>query len=256
MLFPKSKRVVYENNPLEEVVCQLRFPPILEIKAKDPSEFQERIRAEYPLYEEGEVSQSIEELMSQMAIPRPETVHRFLTENSSRCIALSSGFVAYADKEYQQWEEFRKEIHRAIETLEDIYRPSFYIRIGLRYRDVIDRQKLRLEDSAWSELLAEALCGILGADKVAPQVRNARAETMIELDEVPNGQLLLRHGTVSPPKSTKQVYLLDADFFADGKIERDDVNGILDQFNRLSGRFFRWAITPKLRDALGPEDIL
>ena len=51
MPFPESERVVFRRNTLAEVICQLRFPPILEIAAKDPAAFQEQIRAEYPLYQ-------------------------------------------------------------------------------------------------------------------------------------------------------------------------------------------------------------
>jgi uncharacterized protein (TIGR04255 family) len=51
MLFPDVPRVIYEVNPLEEVICQLRFLPVLKIDTEPPAGFQEEIRAEYPLYE-------------------------------------------------------------------------------------------------------------------------------------------------------------------------------------------------------------
>ncbi|HQU44113.1 MAG TPA: TIGR04255 family protein, partial [Pirellulales bacterium] len=48
MPLPEFPRVIYGKNPLEVVICQLRFPPILRIGAELPAEFQERIRKDYP----------------------------------------------------------------------------------------------------------------------------------------------------------------------------------------------------------------
>lgn len=49
MLFPESERVIYDQNPLEEVICELRFPQILRIESEAPAAFQDRVRGEYPL---------------------------------------------------------------------------------------------------------------------------------------------------------------------------------------------------------------
>ncbi|MCX6020148.1 MAG: TIGR04255 family protein, partial [Chloroflexi bacterium] len=50
MLFPDSERVIYGRNPLVEVICQIRFPTILRISEGNLSDFQDKIRIEYPLY--------------------------------------------------------------------------------------------------------------------------------------------------------------------------------------------------------------
>ena len=49
-MFSASERVLYGKRQLIEVICQLRFPTILSISAKEPAEFQEAIRAEFPRY--------------------------------------------------------------------------------------------------------------------------------------------------------------------------------------------------------------
>lgn len=48
-----NKRVKYNRCPLVEVIFQLRFPTILSINSKQPADFQEKIRKEYPFYDEG-----------------------------------------------------------------------------------------------------------------------------------------------------------------------------------------------------------
>ena len=49
MPFPDAKRIIFRKNPLTEVVCQLRFPPILKIDAEVPANFQEAIRTEFEI---------------------------------------------------------------------------------------------------------------------------------------------------------------------------------------------------------------
>ena len=56
-MFLECERVRYAKPQLLEVICQLRFPTILSISAKEPAEFQELIRNEYPRY-----SRNIEKL--------------------------------------------------------------------------------------------------------------------------------------------------------------------------------------------------
>ena len=48
MPFPETDRVIYAHNPLEQVICQFRFPPILRIDSELPAQFQDRIRHEFP----------------------------------------------------------------------------------------------------------------------------------------------------------------------------------------------------------------
>ena len=50
MLFAPYERYQYARAPLVEVICQLRFPTILSIGAKEPAEFQEAIRKDFPQY--------------------------------------------------------------------------------------------------------------------------------------------------------------------------------------------------------------
>lgn len=52
MPFPNSPRVIYRKNPLEQVICQIRFPSILRIDTEIPAAFQELVRSQFPLFEE------------------------------------------------------------------------------------------------------------------------------------------------------------------------------------------------------------
>jgi uncharacterized protein (TIGR04255 family) len=116
MPFPQTRRVVFQKNPLVEVVCQLRFPPILTISSDAPSAFQDRIRKTYPLYErtegDGQLPKEVTALLAQMRIqiPGQSAPHRFLTVDTKRFISLEQNFVAVSEREYTRWEAFRREI--------------------------------------------------------------------------------------------------------------------------------------------------
>ncbi len=260
MPFPESERVIYHNNPLGEVICQLRFPTILDITAKSPADFQNEIRADFPIYrEEGvqEFPEEISELIERMSIstPKPETIHVFLSEDEIRRISLSSGFVAYSEGNYECWEKFRQGIDSARKALQKTYEPAFYSRVGLRYKDVIDRESIGLDGTPWSELLKEPICGILGAIEVGDQVTENRAETLMNIGDVIGGMARLLCGTTTRADDNRQLYLIDSDFYTKEKVKDGDVSDILGDFNRVAGNFFRWAISEKLRDALEPRSL-
>lgn len=49
--FPHKDEIPLSSPPLIEVVCQVRFPPILQIAKEVPSEFQEGVRHRFPQLE-------------------------------------------------------------------------------------------------------------------------------------------------------------------------------------------------------------
>ena len=50
-MFYERDRYQYRKNQLLEVICQLRFPTILSISAREPADFQDAIRDEFPKYQ-------------------------------------------------------------------------------------------------------------------------------------------------------------------------------------------------------------
>jgi uncharacterized protein (TIGR04255 family) len=261
MPFPESPRVLYQKNPLVEVICQLRFPTILEISAEEPAAFQKKIRAQYPLYnkEEGSgvIPKELAGLLAALPGPKPSDAltHKFLTEDSMRFISLTRDFVAITEQRYHRWEEFRQEIQHAQMALEETYQPAFYSRLGLRYRDVIDKMKLGLKDRAWDSLLNPAFLGVLGAPEVHDNIQQIRAQALIKVGEVRGGFLNLRHGLGMLIPDNPETYLIDVDFFTEDREATKHVSAVLDIFNRLAGNLFRWAITSELHHALEPKPI-
>ncbi len=261
MPFPQSRRVVFENNPLTEVICQLRFPAILEIGAEDPAEFQKRIRRAYPLYETDnggtQLPKEISSLIEQLRLPHfPQTVrptHKFSSEDSSRSISLSTDFVAVTDRGYTRWEQFRVEIRRAKEVLEDVYGPAFYSRVGLRYQDTIDREKLGIGEEPWDSLINPQLLGALGARDIEREVEEISTVALVTVNELDGGFVRIRHGLMR--SEGRRAYVIDSDFYTEARRAKDDVLAALDTFGRIAGNLFRWATTDRLREALKPTPL-
>jgi uncharacterized protein (TIGR04255 family) len=258
-MFPQSERVVYKNNTIVSVICQLRYPPILEIDSGVPAIFQNKIRTIYPYYEKsgGEevLPRDMSQILSQFHLGREGSItHKFLNENKTEFVTLTSEYTAITATKYVSWDEFKKSIEHAKNALEEIYKPAFYSRIGLRYEDVINKNKVGLKDVSWDKLINKALVGLLGADEIRKSVLETRNDTLMKVEEIEGGFLKLRHGLMER-KDEVLSYRLDADFFTVSKRRGEDVSKELDGFNRTAGNFFRWAITDELKAALGTKDI-
>lgn len=264
MPFPDSQRLVFERNPLAQVICQLRFPPILSIASQEPAEFQERIRADYPLYEAQEaiaVPTAFAEMLRGLSLPGPILVgHNFSTENRSRSITINRDFLAVEERSYQRWERFVQELEQAKTALEQVYKPAFYSRVGLRYVNIIDREQLGLPaDDPWEALLKPALVGMLGTRELRDEISEINGLAQVRLHEVEQGAARISFGLRprSPGSEVdhRQVFIIDADLFTETRQLPADVIPILNEFNTITGRLFRWAITDRLRDALRPKPL-
>jgi hypothetical protein len=261
MPFPETPREIYERNPLTEVICQLRFPTVLRITADETAlaELQERLRDAYPVFreEQGQVA-GIPAEMSQMLSDLPvqlrgEPTYAFDSEDGSRTITVGREFFSVIERSYRHWEAFKSELDRIKNAVEEIYAPSFYSRIGLRYQDVIDRDDLGLADEPWHELVKPPMAGLLGSEsEVRDDVKEIVANAELEVAGVQGGMVRLQYGLATRGESADKIYGMDADFFTNERSSPDDVFPTLAVFNRSAGHYFRWSITDKLRHALRP----
>lgn len=258
--FPPSPRVMYGKAPLFEVVCQLHFPRILKIEGSVPADFQDSLRDKFPLFEPGAkalkfgegpaIPAEIAQILGQVN----HGAYHFVAEDRSSTISLTPETVGLSVKNYSRWEDFICVFEIALSALERIYKPSFYTRVGLRYRDLIDRKKLGLEGERWGNLLNDALIGELAdahfedaAKEVRRIVRLAPSNDSITV--------LLQHGLNAVVGSNEIGYVIDFDFSCSEKTEVKDVRTILGTLHNCAGQAFRWCIKDKLHDALDPQPV-
>lgn len=267
MLFPEFERVIYRENILDQVICQLQFPTILKIDTEVPSEFQELIRHKFPVYRQSnegdnfQLPDGISQLVPREFIEsfpiRGNLRYQFLSGDQAWTVSLTRDFVALSTGEYTCWEEFRENMKLIAQALIDVYAPAFITRVGLRYLNVIDRKKLKLTDNSWKNLISQHMLGLLGEDDVAESIGEHRNATSFALSSQ-HDFVRLEHGLITVKDSRPQdhLYLLDNDLYSDRETQAnaEHLSEKLDYFNAANRRLFNWCITDQLRDAMGPPN--
>lgn len=254
--FPEYQRVIYAKNPIELVICQLRFPPILKIGAAAPADFQDSIRKEYPLYREvpslslgAGLPPEVSNIVNVLPIPMARA-HEFTSEDQSWAVTLTQESLALTCANYERWERFREHLQPALRALAHLYEPPFFTRIGLRYRDLIDRKSLGLEAQGWETLLSRDFACEFHSP-IAPLIENLTHQVVVKLQDA--ARVTIQHGLV--PKNDEMCYVIDSDFYVAEKTEAGDAVDILNYFNRQAGRLFRWLISEQLHRAMEPASI-
>jgi len=255
MPFPESQRVIYGRNPLNNVVCQLRFPPVLKIEAEIPSVFQEAIRTDYPLFGETQPENVLPAEMAKM-LPLGLRVrikqYEFQSADQVWKVSLSKDAVALACTAYKRWEDFKSRFVRIFQALNNIYKPSFLSRTGLRYINLIRRSQLGLVDVGWKQLIQPYVAPEMDTP-ISSDLEDTEHVLLVRLDEI--SRVRIYHGIAKVAEPAVEAYLIDNDFFTNQRIEISDVVDRLDRFNRNSGHLFRWCIGDRLHEAMEPTPV-
>ena len=162
MPFPEIERVIYSTSPLVEVVCELQFPPILKISADEPYDFQERVRRAYPKFAATTpvdplpqdapdfLRPLLQATFQDTSLSAGARKYHFSDPNDEWEIVLSREAISLTTTAYTRWERFLASLVDIVNHLFDLYEPSYFSRIGLRYKDLLSPQK------GWKRRLALA----------------------------------------------------------------------------------------------------
>ena len=260
-MFSQEERCVYRNNQLAEVVCQLRFPTILAIGAKDPVDFQDAIRRTFPRY-----AQRQEQLPPKVVnVPgqpprveaqKPMTNHQFVTADGLYRINLTQNFISLSCGKYTCWEDFARMMDKPLASFIETYAPAYFERVGLRYLNAISRRDLDLEGTPWKDLMEPQYLGLLVSEDVQEQAFS-RCSQDVEAS-VPGGCRMKLHvgpgmikrGNDASDKEVKLIF--DLDVFMGGNVPVNMAAGAMQTVHAQAGSIFRDAITDTLHDAMEP----
>ena len=264
MPFPETKqKIIYRKNPLDRVICQLRFPPILKIDTELPVKFQESIRNDFPEFREKEETmlpipqkdgQEIPLEMLRNIMSTKIKNYEFASEDGLWRINLTRTFVALTSLKYERRSQFQQKLETPMRSLIEIYQPAYFSRIGLRYVDIIKRSLLNISNVNWSELLKPYILGLLGSEEVCSDVKSFEAKYEIQLEDN-GGTARVTTGLVNWEEKSEQCFMIDTDFFITEKTRIEDAESKLDFFHIRASRLIQWLITDRLHTAMEPEEL-
>ncbi|MEW6718334.1 MAG: TIGR04255 family protein [Chloroflexota bacterium] len=250
--FPSKPDIPLKNAPLVEVVCQVRFPPILRINTEEPSEFQEEIRDRFPKIE---IEQGI---LLRLPVPgsggvpsaeaQGKMTYRFRTKDEGVTVSLASDFFALSTTQYKHWRDFSKYLRLVDKAVQHVYRPSFATRIGLRFINRITPHNTGLQDlTDIMDLLNPDLIGFVRSDVWSTPVE---METRLLLSDE-DARLNLRIG-YGKDKENTPFLLLDFDCFEARELPLSNLIERCDGYHDVIYRSFRWCIPDEKLNVFGP----
>ena len=264
MLYSDSPRVHYDKAQLAEVICQLRFPAILAISAKEPVDFQDAIRSMFPRYaaRQEQPAPKITGLgtpAAKLEQGQPITNYNFISADGKWKLNLTSNFISLSTVAYPGWEAFGQHFDLPLAQFIRIYQPSFFERIGLRYVTIFSRKALDLEGEPWRELMATPYLGVLSEEDVE-ESRTQKCSVDVELSldstckaKIHAGPGLVKKNVPNAPQDPEIKFILDMDLYMGGQIDPRMAAGGLETLHGHSTALFQGAITDKLHSALEPR---
>ena len=238
--FPHVPDVRLANSPLVEVVCQVRFPPILRITKEDPIDFQEAVRHRFPelALEQGVVLR-IPGIGSgdELGVDPKTRLYRFKSKDGASSISLTADFYALSSTKYSHWENFAADLELAHQAAQKVYQLPYATRIGLRY---INRLTLENTGAQNREELLNMVRGELNALLLSEgwTEPNELLSQLVLSDD--SAKLTLRSAYAL--EEDKPFLLLDYDYFEESRLP---LEGLLERTNRYHQKIydaFRWSI--------------
>jgi uncharacterized protein (TIGR04255 family) len=250
-------RVIYAMNPLVEVISAIRLPLILALLHEPPAELQKRIAKAYPF---AEVKQMVPQLfIGPQPVPRGDEsisgrAYSFANSERTWRITLEPTLVALTCSKYSTWEEFRARFAEILDLIFAIYKVSAITRVGLRYRDIIDRETLKLGNQPWSALIERDVLGTF--EYFTNELEgNPPYSATIELT-IPPGKVRVQVATVQNATGG-DGFLIDTDCYSETERVADarQLLAHSDELHEYTRTIFQACITDRLHDALGPREI-
>ncbi len=258
MKFPIVDRTLYSTNILFEVIFQARFPQILKISNEEPANFQDVIRKKgFPgiQIKHSELPGYLPDILKKSL--GSEAQYFFLSEDGDYKASLTKDFIALSCTKYTNFKDFETRLRTVLEIFEQMYEPGAYTRIGLRYRNLANKEVLGEKCKDVRKFIPES---------IAPELKNdigeevTGFEKMIQLTDnqcSTNIRYLLGKfsGTFGNYRiNNEESYIIDIDCFTEEKVR--DVTKVLNRaklYNELYIRnIFHAATTSALIEAMGP----
>lgn len=230
--------------PLKLVIAQVRFAPEYAIERREEvAGFQTRLGDRY-LAKESASPKPVAAGWAMTPQPPgadPETVWRFQDPERDWTISLSSTSLALEAVHYLDFDDFARELSRIVKSLDEQFAPRREVRLGLRYVNRIEDERLQKRGVGFfiGEELASPVGGELGKDLLGSLAELRFRER--------GGTLAIRHGLIEPTQ-----YLLDFDRFSGEEQDFAPASIVtrVKRFHSLIERLFVWSVSERYLNEL------
>jgi uncharacterized protein (TIGR04255 family) len=259
---PAPDRRILKNNPLQQVVCQVRFD--------EADVLNDRKIARHFFDKLGGVDgpfPKFTQILAQRVIVNPQAGPgetptteqqrgwRFSNADGDGHITLLPDSLALETTSFPGWDQFAPHLQRALDVLADEADPAIEQRLGLRFVNLVIHDEVR-SGPDWdgyivADLLAPAYNSVLGPGVVATTHR-----VVLYLGD--DLRCILNYGLAPDANGTgRPGYVLDLDVFRElsAPFSAADVFKASELMNDRAVSLFQQMVTPKLLDVLrGEED--
>lgn len=263
-----SKRFIYEHNPLVEVLAQVSFDRILDLASDGPKDLQAALSSLGYTQLDIEQSASVQIAFgpgSQLPQATPAalpTIYHFSTPDGQRKLSISSDFATFSCLVYKEWQVFEAQLMEGLRAFAGQYGFANIKRVGLRYKDLIQRESLGLAGYPWKKLLAPVVAGIFSTDDFSETgdieeaaIEQQASQVVMRLETC---KLLLQSALLRSTEDEKlQAFLIDADFFnefAGMPLDIERISAMFKILHASADDLFGHCIEEPLHGALGPTE--
>jgi uncharacterized protein (TIGR04255 family) len=250
--FPERKDIRLQRAPLAEVICQVRFPPVLRIVEEQPTAFQERIRKHFPQLDiERGVRVRWAPLESEPPAINPEPrTFRFKSADNKTVASLALDFFALSTVNYTHWRDFIELLQLLNHAAEEVYDLPYAVRIGLRYINQLTF------DNTGSASVTE-LWDMLRPELTALPRSNCWDAPLEMMNQLllageQGERLTLRSGFQG---GTEPAFVLDFDCYTEGNVSLKSVPGLCEDYHDIIYNAFRWCIRDDRLERFAPSPI-
>lgn len=235
----------------------MKFPEILSIaKTEFIADFQENIRAEYPLQHLDQ--QPVLELKNFNVAESLVPHWRFLCKANSWRISLTTNFVSLETRAYESRLDFTQRFDTIVRALSKSIKPGLTTRIGVRYVDRIHGPQLE----KIARFVRPEILGLYSVN-LRSNLRRTFNEVVSETDV---GAMTSRWGympanqTHEPdlmPPISAQSWFLDTDvynnFTPPEAFDADEIKSCVTSLATRAYGFFRWVVNEDFLEACGGD---
>lgn len=237
----------FERNPLEAVICELRFHPILRVDERI-SDFQEEVRATFPVYEAGEGREVALEPGGNVNV-RSLSQHQFKTEDGASLIVLKHKALAIECRQHSDHKTFMELVRVALSAFERTVGSATPTRLGLRYINAISKKAI--ENNAgraltWNDIVQPEFIGLPNG---LVDLENTHFMNQIN-SPIDNGGMTVRYGIEKSEDGSK--FRLDMDRYSEGSFDLATTEDLLERFHEHIHRLFLSAVGSELEKWMRP----